>query len=224
MSSAGKRGHRLLNRLIKIASLHRLYAEQATRLERQRGWLIDLQRLLKPTRKKSDPKPTGPEIETQVDRYLIELSQRSNLDETDRTIAQHITTTFRNRWWGLFVCYDVPDLPSTNNDLESFFGRLKTNQRRITGRKSVNSFVLRYGAYAAFVDLSKSKVDLLTRFRQVDRAAYQRERKQLQRILTERQDYHRFCHKLDSVVQELEAEWQAAVEAAARSAEPQNLA
>jgi hypothetical protein len=145
------------------------------------------------------------------------------LDETDRAIAQHVIATFRNRWWDLFVCYDVPDLPSTNNDLESFFGRLKTNQRRITGRKSVNSFVLRYGAYAAFVDLSESKADLLTRLRQVDRAAYQRERQQLQRILAERQDYHRFCHKLDTVVQELEAEWQAAVEAAARSAKPTSL-
>jgi hypothetical protein len=209
--------------LIKIASLHRLYAEQATRLERQRGWLIGLQRLLKPTQKKSDPEPTGQEVETQADRYLLVLSQRSDLDEIDRTIARHIITTFRNRWWGLFVCYDVPDLPSTNNNLESFFGRLKTNQRRITGRKSVNSFVLRYGAYAAFVDLSESKADLLARLRQVGRSAYQRERQKLQCILAERQGYHRFCHKLDTVVQELEAEWQTAVEAAARSAEPPNL-
>ena len=213
----------MLDRLIKITSLHRLYAEQAARLERQRGWLIDLQRLLKPTREKSAPKPTGLEIETQVDRYLVELSQCSNLDETDRTIAQHVITTFRNRWWGLFVCYDVPDLPSTNNDLESFFGRLKTNQRRITGRKSVNGFVLRYGAYAAFVDLSEPKVDLLARLRQVDRAAYQRERKQLQYILAERRDYHRFCHKLDTLVQELEVEWQTAVEAAAQLAKPAGL-
>lgn len=223
MSGTRKRGHRLLNRLIKIASLHRLYAEQATRLERQRGWLIDLQRLLKPTQKKSDPKPTGLEIEIQVDRCLLELSQHSDLDEIDHTIAQHIITTFRNRWWGLFVCYDVPDLPSTNNDLESFFGRLKTNQRRITGRKSVNSFVLRYGAYAAFVDRSESKADLLARLRQVDRATYQRERQQLQCILAERRDYHRFCHKLDTVVQVLEAEWQAAVEAAARAVNPETL-
>ena len=83
--------------------------------------------------------------------------------------------------------------------------------------------MLRYGSYAVFVDLSESKVDLLTRLRQVDRAAYQRERQQLQRILAERRDYHRFCHKLDTVVKELEAEWQTAVEAAARSAEPKTL-
>jgi hypothetical protein len=219
---ARKRGHRLLQRLIKIASLHRLYAEQVTRLERQRSWLIDLQRLLKPTRQQGIPPPTGQEIETQVDQYLVTLSQHNDLDETDRAIAEHIITTFRHRWWGLFVCYDVPGLPATNNDLERFFGRLKTHQRRITGRKSVNSFVLRYGAYAAFVDLSEPKADLLARLRQVDRTAYLQERQQLQRILVERQQYHRFCHNLDAVVKELEVEWQTAVETATRLAESKN--
>jgi hypothetical protein len=190
-------------------------------LERQRDWLIDLQRRLKPAQeKKSDPKPTSQQIEIRVDRYLVELDQDNDLDETDQAIAQHIITTFRNRWWGLFVCYDFPGLPATNNDLESFFGRLKTNQRRITGHKSVNSFVLRYGAYAAFVDLSESKADLLARLRQVDRNTYQRERQQLQHILAERQEYHRFCHNLDKVVQELEIEWAAAVDAATRLTEP----
>lgn len=191
-------------------TLYRTYTVQLTRLRRQRDWLIELQRLLEPKPEHSD----GQTVEQEVDRYLNQLAQDDSLDETDQAIAQHIVTTFRNRWWGLFVCYDVPGLPSTNNKLEAFFGHLKTNQRRITGHKSVNSFVLRYGAYAAFVDKSESKIDLLTRFQQFDRAAYQRERQQLQRILSERKDYHRFCHKLDTVVKELEVEWAVAVKTA----------
>jgi hypothetical protein len=209
--------------LLKLAGLHRRYAAQADQLQRQRRWLIDLQRLLNPPPEKPGAQPTGQEIKTAVDRYLIELNQRNDLDETDQAIAQHIITTFRNRWWGLFVCYDVPGLPATNNDLESFFGRLKTNQRRITGQKSVNSFVLRYGAYVAFVDRSEAKTELLARLCHVDRAAYQQERQHLHRILAEQRDYHRFCHNLDTVVQELEAEWQTAVETAARSTQPRNL-
>jgi hypothetical protein len=203
--------------LLRIASLHQLYADQVTRLKRQQGWLIDLQRLLKPSQE-GEASTTSQQIETKVDRYLVKLAQQ-DMDEIDRPVAEHITTTFRNRWWGLFVCYDVSDLPPTNNDLESFFGRLKTNQRRITGRKSVNGFVLRYGAYAAFVDLAETKTDLLARLRHVDQAVYQQERQQLQRILIQRQDYHRFCHNLDTVVKELEAEWQVAVETATRSAD-----
>ena len=194
-------------------ALYRADTGQLTRLRRQRDWLIELQRRLEPKPENSD----GQAVERQVDRYLNQLAQDDSLDETDQAIAQHIVMTFRNRWWGLFVCYDVPGLPSTNNKLEGFFGHLKTNQRRITGHKSVNSFVLRYGAYAAFVDKSESKADLLTRFQQFDRAAYQQERQQLQRILSERKDYHRFCHKLDTVVKELEAEWAVAVKIATQS-------
>jgi hypothetical protein len=151
------------------------------------------------------------------------LTQRTDLDETDRGVAQHIVQTFRNRWWGLFRCYDVPDLPPTNNDLETYFGRLKTDQRRVTGCKSVNHFVLRYGAYAAFVDLSESKADLLARLRQVDRAAYKRERQRLQTILMEARDHHRFRHNRDLALQELELEWAAAVEAASQLQETQTL-
>ena len=191
-------------------ALYQPYTGQLTRLRRQRDWLIELQRLLKPKPEQSD----GQTVEQEVDRYLNQLAQDDSLDETDQVITQHIVTTFRHRWWGLFVCYDVPGLPATNNKLESFFGHLKTNQRRITGHKSVNSFVLRYGAYAPFVDKSESKADLLTRFQQFDRAAYQRERQQLQRILSERKDYHRFCHKLDNVVKKLEVEWAVAVKTA----------
>ena len=191
-------------------SLYQPYTSRLIRLRRQRDWLIELQRLLEPEPEQSDSQT----IQQEVDRYLNQLAQNDGLGETDRAIAQHVVTTFRNRWWGLFVCYDVPGLPATNNKLESFFGHLKTNQRRITGHKSVNSFVLRYGAYAAFVDKSETKIDLLTRFQQFDRDAYQRERQQLQRILAERKDYHRFCHKLDTVVKELEAEWAVAVKTA----------
>ncbi len=198
-----------MEHLIKITQLHHAYDQQAARLQAQQYWLIDLQRLLETKLKSSQ------EIETHISLYLLTLSQRQDLDEIDQAIAQHIISTFCHRWWGLFVCYDTPGLPATNNDLESFFGRLKTNQRRITGRKSVNHFILRYGAYVAFVDLSETKIDLLHRLRHVDRAAYQRERQQLHHTLAERQDYYRFCHKLDAVVKELEDEWLLAVSKAA---------
>jgi len=41
----------------------------------------------------------------------------------------------RSYWPGLFACYQVPDLPHTNNDLEHFFGSARYHERRATGRK-----------------------------------------------------------------------------------------
>jgi hypothetical protein len=40
----------------------------------------------------------------------------------------------RSYWGGLFRCYEVPDLPRTNNDLEQFFGSYRYHERRCSGR------------------------------------------------------------------------------------------
>ena len=47
----------------------------------------------------------------------------------------HFLKVTRSYWPGLFHCYDVPDLPRTNNDLEHLFGQHRYLERRITGRK-----------------------------------------------------------------------------------------
>lgn len=47
----------------------------------------------------------------------------------------HFLKVTRSYWSGLFHCYDVPDLPRTNNDLEHLFGQHRYLERRITGRK-----------------------------------------------------------------------------------------
>jgi len=49
-------------------------------------------------------------------------------------------------WPGLFYCYDVPDLPRTNNDLEQYFGAARHLERRATGRKSASPALVVRGA------------------------------------------------------------------------------
>jgi hypothetical protein len=47
----------------------------------------------------------------------------------------HFRKVTRSYWPGLFACYDVADLPRTNNDLEQFFGSYRYHERRASGRK-----------------------------------------------------------------------------------------
>jgi hypothetical protein len=47
----------------------------------------------------------------------------------------HFRKVTRSYWPGLFRCYDVADLPRTNNDLEQFFGAYRYHERRCSGRK-----------------------------------------------------------------------------------------
>jgi len=47
---------------------------------------------------------------------------------------------------GLFHCYDVPDLPPTNNALEQYFGSVRYHERRATGRKGASPGLVVRGA------------------------------------------------------------------------------
>jgi hypothetical protein len=47
---------------------------------------------------------------------------------------------------GLFHCYDVDDLPRTNNELEHFFGSARYHERRATGRRNASPGLVVRGA------------------------------------------------------------------------------
>lgn len=46
----------------------------------------------------------------------------------------------------LFFCYQVPDLPRTNNDLEQSFGQVRFHERRATGRRGALPGLVVHGA------------------------------------------------------------------------------
>jgi hypothetical protein len=60
--------------------------------------------------------------------------------------AAHFAKVTASYWPGLFHCYDVPDLPRTNNDLEQYFGAARHAERRATGRKSASPALVVRGA------------------------------------------------------------------------------
>lgn len=204
----GKRGHRLLNRLIRITDLRLPFAAQRDQLVRQRQWLIDLDRLLEPV----EPPASGAVVAQQVQAYLdrLQTTQAASGDAWDQQVAGHIAQTFRNRWWGLFACYEVAGLPRTNNELEAFLRRLKTGQRRITGRKNVHDFIVRYGRFAAFLDDAESQQTLLVRLLEVPLSAFEHERAHLDLIQERAAKRHRFRHDQPIFLAALETRWAAA--------------
>ena len=61
--------------------------------------------------------------------------------------VDHFVKVSRSYWPGLFACYDMAELPRTNNDLEQAFGSHRYHERRATGRKGASpSLVLRGSA------------------------------------------------------------------------------
>ena len=188
---------------------HRLpFAAQAERYRQQRQWLIDLERLLDPER---DPPKTRASVTQAVDDYLVGLVTRNTLDLEDQRVVEHINQIFRSFWWGLFTCYAVEGLPRTNNELERFIRQIRMGNRRVSGRKNVHDFILRYGAYAALIDPAESLEELLARMDEADQEEFLNERKRLNLSLLDEAKIHRFRHHRADYLAELETRWEAAL-------------
>lgn len=77
----------------------------------------------------------------------------------------------------LLYCYDLPGLPPDNLQMEAFFGRLRRNQRRISGRKATAE-LRDFGQHQALFT-AESADALLQQIRQVSWHDYQVQRQRL---------------------------------------------
>jgi len=212
-----KGGHHLLPRLLSVVDRRLAFTEDVSRLKRQQQWLIELEHLLDPEVLPDQPRPTAQSVAEAVENYLNTLAAEGTTEAhpDDRAVIAHIEHTVRQRWWGLFVCYEVQGLPRTNNELETFLRRIKTGHRRVSGRKNVHDFIIRYGRYGAYVDPQESQDALLTRLRPVSHDDFLSERLDLVEGLQREQKRHRFRHHRAAYLKHLEARWAEAVAQAA---------
>lgn len=112
----------------------------------------------------------------------------------------------RSYWPGLFPCYDVADLPRTNNDLEQLFGSHRYHERRCSGRKVASPGLVVRGSVrlpAALATRLGGEVrgeDLAP----TDLEAWRELRAGLERRQEVRAHGRRFRHDPDAYLQELE--------------------
>jgi hypothetical protein len=202
--------HPLLSDLLALTTLREHYTECYAQVKQQREWIIELARLFEPCDKAGQPR-TARQVKREVKQFLEHLEQEAQAHPQDADVIACIIKAVRHRWWGLFVCYRIPNVPSSNNELETFFKDMKHHQRRITGRKSVNEFILRYGPFAAYIDYAESFDDLLARLRQVKPEEYEQARQVLRKVQTRFKKLHRFRHHPDEFYHDLETRWEKAV-------------
>ncbi len=96
--------------------------------------------------------------------------------------AAHFAKVTASYWPGLFHCYDVPNLPRTNHDLEQFFGTARHAERRATGRKSASPALVVRGAVRVVALLATRRRPPLSaeELRPADLAAWRALRQQLE--------------------------------------------
>ena len=93
----------------------------------------------------------------------------------------HFLQVTDSYWPGLFHCYDVPDLPRTNNDLAQFFGAARYHERRTTGRKTASPALVVRGSVRVIAAVATRQhpfqaADLCPR----DRARWQKLRQEVE--------------------------------------------
>src|SRR5260370_6709949 len=83
----------------------------------------------------NEPQHSGAQVRKRYLAFVKQMQvQQAELGPLGESIAHfcHITKNFAP---GLFQCYDVADLPCTNNELEQCFGVARVHERRATGRR-----------------------------------------------------------------------------------------
>jgi hypothetical protein len=92
--------------------------------------------------------------EEKADAAGVEEKYRELLEDVvkakgDQSVAEWATTFYKvshSYWRGLFHCYDMPQVPRTNNDLEQYFGKARHHERRATGHKRATSALVVRGS------------------------------------------------------------------------------
>jgi hypothetical protein len=85
-------------------------------------------------------------VQQRYQSLLDEMRQETDASEPLRKMTATFLKVTDSYWAGLFFCYDVSDLPRTNNDLEHTFGSVRYHERRATGRKQASPGLVIRGA------------------------------------------------------------------------------
>src|SRR5581483_11397985 len=85
-------------------------------------------------------------VEQQYTLLLAEMRAAREQAGPLVSAVDHFLKVTRSYAPHLFHCYDVPDLPRTNNDLEHYFGAARYHERRASGRKGADPGIVVRGS------------------------------------------------------------------------------
>lgn len=177
------------------------------------GWLCEIaHRLEPPAPDAPEPPPTGAQVRQRVESYLDEVATAAADGRVPAWLerpVEHLVTVLRRLGDGLYHCYDVPGLPRTDNELEQFHRRVKTLQRRITGHKRADAFVVRVGGFAVYATAASAaaETELLRQLAAVPAEAWQAERVLLRATQERQTKMRRFRLHRAAYLADLEARW-----------------
>jgi hypothetical protein len=145
-----------LQRLVAILAERSGWATELAQVTRMRHWVLEAEQILSGSWAQPGEAVRNETVGERLDVWRQTLTgQLTNgtLSEVEQTCLSEFLRVLSNLRPYLVQCYNRKDFPSTNNEMERCIRGLKTQYRRVSGRKNWNSYLLRYGrsvAYAAW--------------------------------------------------------------------------
>jgi len=134
-----------LARLQTIVAERAAWAEQLAQIKRLHSWLLEVEHLLDeslvPEGEEVSNATVGSRLDSWRERMATHLTDGS-LSELERECLTEFLQVLSNLRPYLVQCYDREDFPRTNNDMERSIRGLKTQYRRVSGRKNWNAYLL----------------------------------------------------------------------------------
>jgi hypothetical protein len=130
--------------------------------------------------------------------------ERASVGELEPAVAHFLKVT-KSYWRGLFHCYEIPELPRTNNELEQTFGTVRHGERRATGRKRASPGMVVRGAVRIVAALATRLYHFgAAQLRPHDPAALAKVRRELEQREEARRAQYRFRHDPAAFLQHAE--------------------
>ncbi len=207
--SADKRNHLVLIRLQRLVKTYQEHQPAYEQVQRQQEWFLGLAELLDIplTEEHEWPTQTGAEVAQAIGDYLGSLDTLADELSEDAPFFTHLRHRVETWAPGLFWTYEIPALPRTNNALEADIGDVKEQYRRITGRRILKDYLMRYGPYLTFDDERDDPEELLAWFREIDRKKFINEKAKLEIMREHLRHMQRFRQNPDGFLAETERLW-----------------
>jgi hypothetical protein len=176
------------------------------------AWLLDLARCLEPDALEAPRRRDGPTVRREVEALLTALPTRFPAGRVPTWLqekAAYVGTVLRRLGDSLYHCYDVPGLPRTDNAMEQFDRQLKAGERRATGHRRSDAFVVRVGGFAAYAAAASTLCEqtLCVQLAIVSPNACQASRVALRATQERQTKMHRFHLQPARYLSDLEARW-----------------
>lgn len=204
----------------KLARLQTIIGERATwresvaQVKRMHGWLLEVEHLLDADWAAEGEVVSNVSVGTRLDYWRERMSGQltdGSLSQLEQESLREFLQVLSNLRPYLVQCYDRQDFPHTNNDMERSIRALKTQYRRVSGRKNWNAYLLRYGrsvAYAAWWEQDAAhRQHLHQQVARLDRVRWRQLRGETSRAHHEQLTRFRFRHKRQALLASLEDRW-----------------